>query len=661
MTRYCTSIAALLLTFLLMVSNAFAEVTASNTSWKNTKYNNPISSEFFCADPTAVEYNGRLYVYGTNDHQQFEIVGPEKDNSYEKIKGFVVYSTDDMVNWTYHGVINVGAIAPWIVNSWAPSIVSRVEEDGLTHFYLYFSNNGLGVGVITSTDPVGPWTDPLGRPLISTNTPGLTDCPNPFDPGAVIDEYGVGYLAFGGGKASDGTDYMPGSTRIVRLGADMLSFDSEFAEIPAPYFFEASELNYIGGTYVYTYNTDWADHTVRWEYDCNAPTACSMVYMTTKTPLDPASWVMRGEYFKNPGLSGLDYSNNHTHLHKYQGRYYIFYHALELKRGMGIKGSYRSLAVEPIAVDEATVTITRTGGTRKGIVYPLPVDAFAKHTAAQLNNTADVTVDVTDPHAPWVISDAPGGWFSVRAVQFSEAAQPQQAAEPVWLPANVDTITYRIRVTAVDKPTTLTMYPAPKNDADHVGSAEITAPGTYTVTCDLGGAAQMMNMGYFSVSNDAMITLVLEDMTINGRYTFDISSELTNTREWANGLKNIWNGFADGDVVYTADDAEFYYSKADDAILLRVTEQSVAQADAAAQPTASAVFTARVCGSSFIEVRLDAPDGAVLTQLPVSSPDAFQTISVEVAGLPTGTHDLYFVFSDAGVAMDVWRFSAVGE
>ena len=39
------------------------------------KYNNPVSSEFFCADPTSVEYNGRLYLIGTNDHEQFEVKG----------------------------------------------------------------------------------------------------------------------------------------------------------------------------------------------------------------------------------------------------------------------------------------------------------------------------------------------------------------------------------------------------------------------------------------------------------------------------------------------------------------------------------------------------------------------------------------------------------
>ena len=32
-----------------------------------TGYANPLVDHLFIADPTAVEYEGRLYVYGTND------------------------------------------------------------------------------------------------------------------------------------------------------------------------------------------------------------------------------------------------------------------------------------------------------------------------------------------------------------------------------------------------------------------------------------------------------------------------------------------------------------------------------------------------------------------------------------------------------------------
>ncbi|MBR4224669.1 MAG: family 43 glycosylhydrolase [Oscillospiraceae bacterium] len=333
---------------------------------------NPISADTFCADPTAVEYKGRLYVYGTNDHQQFEATDKDDENTYDKITSIVVMSTDDMINWRDEGVIDVKAIAPWITNSWAPSVISRKEKDGKTHFYMYFSNSGKGTGVLTSTDPVGPWSDPLGKPLIRIGTKGLGNCPIPFDPGAVIDDEGNGWIAFGGGRAPGCTDLYPGSARIVKLGDDLLSFDSEFAEIPAPYFFEASELNYINGTYVYTYCTDWRDRSPSdWAEaygDMTMAGTASMVYMTTKTPLDPDSWECKGEVFYNPGRAGFDWSNNHTHMHKFHDRWYMLYHTMVLKKSLGYKGGYRSICADEIMVDEDTVTITPMGGTLNGVV-----------------------------------------------------------------------------------------------------------------------------------------------------------------------------------------------------------------------------------------------------------------------------------------------------
>ena len=77
----------------------------SGNVYKNERNANPISPSIFCADPTSVEYNGRLYVYGTNDTQQAE---NDTVNDYDQIRSLVVFSTDDMVNWIYHGRIETG-------------------------------------------------------------------------------------------------------------------------------------------------------------------------------------------------------------------------------------------------------------------------------------------------------------------------------------------------------------------------------------------------------------------------------------------------------------------------------------------------------------------------------------------------------------------------
>ena len=40
-------------------------------------FHNPLLDHLYTADPTAVEYEGRLYVYGTNDQQQCDEVHPD--------------------------------------------------------------------------------------------------------------------------------------------------------------------------------------------------------------------------------------------------------------------------------------------------------------------------------------------------------------------------------------------------------------------------------------------------------------------------------------------------------------------------------------------------------------------------------------------------------
>ena len=361
---------------------------------------NPLISNIFCADPTAVEYEGRLYVYGTNDQQQYEAVGAEGSNTYEHIKSLVMLSTDDMVNWTYHGTIDVGEISPWAIASWAPSVVSRVEEDGKTHFYLYYSNSGWGVGVLTADSPTGPWTDPLGKSIIDGNTKGLDGCKTPFDPGVVIDDEGTGWLSFGGGEDS---------ARIVRLGSDMISLDSDIKKIPSSYHFEASELNFINGTYVYTYNNDWSTH-LKWGYPKTerAP-ACSMAYLTTKTPLDPDSWEYRDYYFKNPGEAGMEYSNNHTHLQKYKDRYYLFYHSLFPQKALGTEGGFRSLCVNEAVVDEETVTIGRVSADKNGAEQIKPLDPFAVNQAETAFSSADVSYNDTDAAGNMTVSSSADG------------------------------------------------------------------------------------------------------------------------------------------------------------------------------------------------------------------------------------------------------------
>ncbi len=353
------------------------------TDFKGTSYNNPISACVFCADPTALVYNGRLYVYGSNDHQQYLKNGKKGSNGYGDIKSLVVFSTDDMVNWTFHGTIDVGKLcSAWgwrFAASWAPSVTWRTNADGKDEFFLYFANSGGSVGVLTASSPVGPWRSPLSKPMIDGDTPGVKPCNWIFDPGVVIDDNGTGWIAFGGGDPqSTGSKLMPGNSRIAKLKSSMTALDGSAVNMPAPFLFEASELNIIGGRYVYTYNTSWSERDEWANYAKSngqpAPSSCSMCYMVSDTPLSPDSWEYRGEYVPNEGNFGMGWGNNHTHLQTYEGRYYLFYHSTLLEQSMKEKGAmdseasgYRSIGVNVATVNEGTQTISKMTLTQKGV------------------------------------------------------------------------------------------------------------------------------------------------------------------------------------------------------------------------------------------------------------------------------------------------------
>ena len=388
-------------------ANAFA--APNSPKFENGEfYANPLLDHHFCADPTAVEYEGRLFVYGTNDHQQYDESPVKTNNTYECIKTLSVMSTADMANWTYHGEINVGEIAPWIVNSWAPSVVSRKEKDGKTHFYMYFSNSGCGTGVLTATHPLGPWTSPLEKSLVDQQSTNTKKCKVPFDPGAAIAPDGTGYLAFGGAES-----------RLVKLGPDMISVVGEATIPPAPFHFEANELNFIGDTCVYTYNIDWSDHEP-WPCDCAKPIGCSMVYETSKTPLDETSWKMRGEYNQNPGMFGNMFCNNHTHLHKYKGKWYLIYHNQELQKSLLEQpGGFRNINIDVCEVDEKTVTLNPVKNTRKGVEQIQKLNPRRKVQAETAAATAAISfAPLKEPGNMAAKPKEDGAWIAVRGADF---------------------------------------------------------------------------------------------------------------------------------------------------------------------------------------------------------------------------------------------------
>ena len=120
----------------------------------------PIASHRYLADPGALVFEGRVYLYSSNDD----------DNPVEggyQMKSIVCVSSRDLKNWTDHGeVFRVPTNAAWANDAWAPAAVERNGK-----IYLYFGNNAGGVGVAASTSPSTAFSDAKGSALVDASTP----------------------------------------------------------------------------------------------------------------------------------------------------------------------------------------------------------------------------------------------------------------------------------------------------------------------------------------------------------------------------------------------------------------------------------------------------------------------------------------------------------
>lgn len=377
-------------------------------SYKKEVENNPLYTQRFGADPGVMEYEGRLYVFMTDDLIQRDANGNVKENTYGQIRAINLISSEDLVNWTDHGRIPVagaGGAAPWAQNSWAPCAAHK-EIDGKEKFFLYFCNGGNGIGVLTSDSPTGPWRDEVGGLLISRRTPNCANVTWLFDPAVMVDEDGTGYLAFGGG-VPEGKQAAPGTGRIVRLGDDMISLDGEPTTLDVPWLFEDSGINKIGGKYVYSYCSNWQTRG-----NALGLTDGAIQYMTADSPFGPYTW--QGELFPNEGRFFGLYGNNHHSIACLNGQYYLFYHARPVEKAMGITGNYRSPQIDVIPVRDGSLGQVR--GTMKGVKQLKPLDPFRPVSASTQANQAGIAVKVKG-QGPFVEGSA-GSWFKVSQADF---------------------------------------------------------------------------------------------------------------------------------------------------------------------------------------------------------------------------------------------------
>jgi arabinoxylan arabinofuranohydrolase len=349
----------------------------------------PIFSQRYTADPTAVEYNGRLYVYLSHD------ADATAGQSTYNIPDITCISTDDLKNWTDHGeVFNAKTDSKWAGVSWAPSIVYRNNK-----FYLYYGNGGNGIGVAVSDSPTGPFKDPRSTALVTGNTPGVQPATNMwlFDPGVFVDDDGQAYMYFGGNGQNN--------IRVIKLGSDMISTVGSAIAMSAPRFFEASWMHKYNGKYYFSYASDFTQG------------ASKIEYMTSSSPT--SGFTYKGVILPQPPDN--DNNNNHAVTLKFKDKWYCVYHNRNLAKQRGVDSNYQ----RNVAIDEmfhnADGTIKQVVPTVDGLKQLKYVDPYVKNSAVNMYKESGTETEVCSEGERNVSMIQNGDWIQIKGVDFGSS------------------------------------------------------------------------------------------------------------------------------------------------------------------------------------------------------------------------------------------------
>jgi arabinoxylan arabinofuranohydrolase len=342
----------------------------------------PVASHRYLADPGAMFYNSRLYVYCSNDDDNATTGG-------YAMKSIVCVSSADLKNWTDHGeVFRVPNNASWANNSWAPSVVARNGR-----FYLYFGNSASGIGVASSTSPTGTFTDAKGGYLVNSSTPGAAGSNQwYFDPCAFIDSTGQAYLYFGGNSASN--------ARVIKLNSDMISTSGSATAISAPNFLEAAHMHKRGDLYYFTYST-------------NGSNGQRIDYLTSTNPV--SGFTYRGTAAGQPPQN---YNNNHQTVVNINGTYYHLYHNRSVASAAGIPTTWRrNLGIERMS-HNADGAIQQLAYTTNGVPQRGNLDPYVRVEGETFNAQGGIETVACSEGGRALGNIESGDWVRIRGVNF---------------------------------------------------------------------------------------------------------------------------------------------------------------------------------------------------------------------------------------------------
>lgn len=346
----------------------------------------PIVGYSYLADPGAIYYNGRVYVYCSNDNEN-----PPDGETYD-MSSIVCVSSSDLKNWTNHGIVfDVPRDASWSNLSWAPSPAYKNGK-----FYLYFGNGGSAIGVAVADNPLGPFKDPVGRSIANGSTPGVQPFDGwLFDPMTFIDDDGQAYMYFGGNG--------DGNMRVAKLNEDMISINGSCGKITVPNLFEAAWVHKHNGTYYFSYST-------------NPANGMRIDYMTSKDPM--TGFTYGGIMSPQPPINN---NNNHQAVVEIEGKWYQIYHNRIVARDNNVGMPYhRNLAIDEFT-HNADGSINTMKNTVDGVTQIRYLDPYIRQEGETMSNQSGIDVENCSAGGMDLAYIDNGDWIMVEGVDFGSA------------------------------------------------------------------------------------------------------------------------------------------------------------------------------------------------------------------------------------------------
>jgi arabinoxylan arabinofuranohydrolase len=363
-------------------------LSSSVTVWAQ----NPVVQTHFTADPAPMVYNGRMYIYADRDE------GPD----YYVMNEWRVYSSADMVNWTDHGACMPLTTFKWASanSAWASQCI---ERNGKFYWYVCCtdaSSNSNVIGVAVGDSPTGPFSDALGKPLISGGW-GYID-PTPY-----IDDDGQAYLYWG----NPGCFY-------VKLNEDMISYSGNVVELeqtvesfggPKD---GATHDDVVSGKYKDLYEEG------PWFYKRNGK--YYLLYAAGGVPEHIAysmsdgptgSWKYVGQIMPEQNTNSF---TNHCGVMDFKGHSYFFYHTGWLPNGGGFT---RSVSVEEFKYN-ADGTIPTINATHEGVSPIGTLNPYERVEAETMAWGVGLSTEQNSDRGVYVTSIDNGDSLKVREVDF---------------------------------------------------------------------------------------------------------------------------------------------------------------------------------------------------------------------------------------------------